>query len=125
MALAPQTYVSSSLRYYTDTYTAHRDARTKQLASLAVSTNFWPHGWPRLTENNNGEKTLHLTSDVLITYDYFSKPFLIYGKIHTLWSDVGGLGHPLADLRVLSNGATCSVFVGVHVHQSGMKDAEL
>jgi hypothetical protein len=72
---------------------------------------------------------LHLKTGALITYDYLSEPFLIYGKIYSLWSDLGGtrsgLGHPLADPKILSNGATCSIFVGGHVHQSGNRDAEL
>jgi hypothetical protein len=91
----------------------------------AGSTNFWPHGWPGLKENENGGKMLHLTSGALIT----SEPFLIYRKIFTLWTDLGGvidgLGHPLADPKVLRNSATCSIFVGGHIHQSGMRDAEL
>jgi hypothetical protein len=72
---------------------------------------------------------LPLKSGALITYDYVTEPFLVYGKIYSLWSDLGGvragLGHPLADPKILSNGATCSIFVGGHIHQSGMRDAEL
>jgi hypothetical protein len=131
--LAPQRYVFNSnvlARLHSPNISnTHRDPRDKQLGSLAGSTNFWPHGWPGLTENENGGKMLHLTSGALISYDYVTEPFLIFGKIYSLWTDLGGvkcgLGHPLADPKFLPNGSTCSIFVGGHIHQSGMKDAEM
>jgi hypothetical protein len=82
-----------------------------------------------IEENENGGKMLHLTTGALITYDYISEPFVIYGKIYTLWSDLGGdrggLGHPPANPKALPDGVTCSIFVGGHIHQGGMRDAEL
>src|SRR5262245_44612461 len=72
---------------------------------------------------------LHLTTGALISYDHVTEPFLIYGKIYTFWTDLGGvkggLGHPLADPKILPSGATCSIFVGGHVHHNGTRDPEL
>jgi len=108
---------------------AFREPSNKQLGLLAGSTNLWPHDSPGLTENENGGKMLHLATGALISYDYVTEPFLIYGKIYTLWSNIGGLkgglGHPLADPKFLPNGSTCSIFVGGHVHQTGIRDAEV
>ena len=93
------------------------------------STNLWPFDSPGLTENENGGKMLHFGTSRLVSYDYVTEPFLIYGKIFNFWKDLGelmgGLGHPIADPQFLPDGSTCSIFEGGHVHQSGLKDPEM
>jgi hypothetical protein len=106
-----------------------RNLSGKQLASLLGPTDCWPHGWPGLTENDNGGKTFHFRFGRLISYDYVTEPFLFYGKTFDFWNDLGGLrgglGHPIADPQFLPDGTTCNIFEGGHVHQSAMKDPEI
>ena len=89
----------------------------------------WPHNWPGLTDNDNGGKTLHFRFANLVSYDFITPPFLVYGKIYDIWRDLGGvmsgLGHPLADPQILLDGTICSIFEGGHVHQVGTRDPEM
>jgi hypothetical protein len=64
----------------------------KQLALLLLGpADCWPHGWPGLTDNENGGKMLHLHSGRLISYDYVTKPFVLYGKIFDFWNNLGAV----------------------------------
>jgi hypothetical protein len=85
--------------------------------------------WLGLVDNENGGKTLHFRTGKLVSYDYRTPPFLVYGRIHEFWINLGGvrsgLGHPLADPQILEDGSICNIFEGGHVHQVGTRDAEM
>jgi hypothetical protein len=89
----------------------------------------WPQNWPGLTDNDNGGKTLTFRFGRLVSYDFQTPPFLVYGKIFKLWYDLGGvksgLGHPLVDPQILKDGTVCNIFEGGHIHQIGTRDAEM
>jgi hypothetical protein len=79
-----------------------------------------------MTDNINGGRTLNFTTGKLVSYDFRSAPFLVYGKIMEFWESLGGLnsglGHPLADPQILDDGSLCSVFEGGHIHQEGSRN---
>ena len=96
------------------------DPSGKQLATLVGPTDCWPYGWPGLTDNNLGGKSLHFRYGQLVSYGDTS-PFLIYGKFANYWKDLGGIesgfGYPIADPQFLPDGSICIIFQGGHIHQ--------
>lgn len=106
-----------------------RDPYGKQLVGLIGPADIWLTTWHGLTENENGGKTLHFATGNLVSYDFRNPPFLIYGKIHQLWSDINnvksGLGHPLAHPQIPEDGTICNIFEGGHIHLVEMRDAEM
>ena len=106
------------------------DASGKQLAVLLGPADCWPAGWPGLTDNDEGGKTLHFRNGRLVSYDNQSPPCMIYGNIYKVWNDLGGiksqLKYPLADPQFLPDESICSVFEGGHIHQPrGSQDADM
>jgi hypothetical protein len=110
----------------------YSDPSGKQLGVLTGPTSYetvWP-AWPGLTNNDHGGKTLHFQNGRLVTYDDRIPPSLVYGKICEFWVELGEinstLGYPLTDPQFLSDGTTCVIFEGGHVHQAnGSEDAAM
>jgi hypothetical protein len=82
-----------------------------------------------LVQNPNGGHTLTSTNGALVSYDDTTAPFPVYGKIFSLWRELGGvksgLGHPIADPQFLPHESTCIIFGGGHIHQIGKKNVEM
>jgi hypothetical protein len=111
-----------------DSLSNHSDLSGKQLATLMGPTDCWPHGWPGLTDNNLGGKTLLFLTDTLPSYGDIS-PFLVYGTLVDFWKNLGGIesgfGYPIADPQFLPNVSICIIFQGGHIHQPSVsRDAE-
>ena len=114
--LAVRSFYTSTCPTQSLTTSSCSDPSGKQFTTLIGSTDCWPSGWPGLTDNSLGGKSLASWSHmVILSCSSHTVNSQTIGKI--LVTSSLGLAVLLRIPQFLPDGSICIIFQGGHIHQ--------